>query len=93
MLRTCSAQDLALYKLVAARLIDLHDVQSVVSGMGAHLDAARMRSRGGRFAEIIEAGAALFHSRRHFENRAGFHRSAIIPTLHVSDRRRPPRSV
>ena len=31
-LRTCSAEDLLLYKLVAAHLIDLHDVQSVVEG-------------------------------------------------------------
>ena len=53
-LRTCSAEDLVLYKLVAARLIDLHDVQSVVSRMGARLDAARVRLWGGRFAEILE---------------------------------------
>ena len=42
-LRTCSAEDLVLYKLVAARLIDLHDMQSVVSRMGAGLDADRVR--------------------------------------------------
>jgi hypothetical protein len=53
-LRTCSAEDLVLYKLVAARLIDLHDVQSVVSRMGASLDASRVRLWGGRFAEILE---------------------------------------
>lgn len=53
-LRTCSAEDLVLYKLVAARLIDLHDVQSVVSRMGASLDVDRVRLWGGRFAEIIE---------------------------------------
>ncbi|HUE86188.1 MAG TPA: hypothetical protein VMO26_08925 [Vicinamibacterales bacterium] len=53
-LRTCSAEDLVLYKLVAARLIDLHDVQSVVSRMGASLDADRVRLWGGRFAEILE---------------------------------------
>jgi hypothetical protein len=52
-LRTCSAEDLVLYKLVAARLIDLHDVQSVVSRMGTRLDADRVRLWGGRFAEII----------------------------------------
>ena len=50
----CSAEDLVLYKLVAARLIDLHDVQSVVSRMGAGLDADRVRLWGGRFAEILE---------------------------------------
>lgn len=53
-LRTCSAEDLVLYKLVTARLIDLHDVQSVVSRLGAQLDAARVRLWGGRFAEIME---------------------------------------
>jgi len=53
-LRTCSAEDLVLYKLVAARLIDLHDVQSVVSRMGAGLDADGVRLWGGRFAEILE---------------------------------------
>lgn len=53
-LRTCSAEDLVLYKLVAARLIDLHDVQSVVSRMGARLDVDRVRLWGGRFAEILE---------------------------------------
>jgi hypothetical protein len=53
-LRTCSAEDLVLYKLVAARLIDLHDVQSVVSRIGARLDVDRVRLWGGRFAEILE---------------------------------------
>ena len=53
-LRTCSAEDLVLYKLVAARLIDRHDVQSDVSRMGARLDADRVRLWGGRFAEILE---------------------------------------
>ena len=53
-LRTCSAEDLVLYKLVAARLIDLHDVQSVVTRMGARLDAERVRLWGRRFAEILE---------------------------------------
>ena len=53
-LRTCSAEDLVLYKLVAGRLIDLHDVQSVVSRMGTSLDGDRVRLWGGRFAEILE---------------------------------------
>lgn len=53
-LRTCSAEDLVLYKLVAGRLIDLHDVQSIVSRMGTTLDAGRVRLWGGRFAEILE---------------------------------------
>jgi hypothetical protein len=53
-LRTCSAEDLVLYKLIAARLIDLHDVQSIVSRMGKALDVDRIRLWGGRFAEILE---------------------------------------
>lgn len=53
-LQTCSAEDLLIYKLVAARLIDLHDVQSVVSRMGTNLDVERVRLWGGRFAEILE---------------------------------------
>ena len=53
-LRTCSAEDLILYKLVAGRLIDLHDVQSIVTRMGQQLDAQRIRLWGGRFAEILE---------------------------------------
>ncbi len=53
-LRTCSAEDLMLYKLIAARLIDLHDVQSIVSRMGQQLDADRVRLWGGRFADILE---------------------------------------
>lgn len=53
-LRTCSAEDLILYKLVAGRLIDLHDVQSIVTRRGQQLDAARIRLWGGRFAEILE---------------------------------------
>jgi len=53
-IRTCSAEDLILYKLVAARLIDLHDVQSIVTRQGAKLDVERIRLWGGRFAEILE---------------------------------------
>ena len=53
-LRTCSAEDLVIYKLVAARLIDLHDVQSVVSRQGAALDVDRIRLWGRRFSEITE---------------------------------------
>lgn len=53
-LRTCSAEDLVLYKLVAARLIDLHDVQSVVSRQAGRLDPERVRLWGQRFAEILE---------------------------------------
>lgn len=53
-LRTCSAEDLVIYKLVAGRLIDLHDVQTVVDRRRTTLDVDRIRLWGGRFAEIIE---------------------------------------
>jgi hypothetical protein len=42
-LRTCSAEDLLIYKLVAARPIDIHDVQAVVTRLGATLDLERVR--------------------------------------------------
>lgn len=53
-LRTCSAEDLIVYKLVAARLIDLHDVQSIVTRQQNALDVDRIRLWGQRFAEITE---------------------------------------
>jgi hypothetical protein len=53
-LRTCSAEDLIVYKLVAARQIDLHDVQSIVTRQHAALDVDRVRLWGARFAEITE---------------------------------------
>ena len=53
-LRTCSAEDLVIYKLVAARLIDIHDVQTVVTRQGSMLDVHRVREWGGRFAELLE---------------------------------------
>ena len=53
-LRTCSAEDLVIYKLVAARLIDIHDVQTVVTRHGSTLDVHRVREWGGRFAELLE---------------------------------------
>lgn len=53
-LRTCSAEDLIVYKLVAARLIDLHDVQSIVTRQQDALDVDRVRVWGQRFAEITE---------------------------------------
>lgn len=53
-LRTCSAEDLVLYKLIAARPIDIHDVQMLVSRQGARLDAERIRTWGGQFADLLE---------------------------------------
>jgi Nucleotidyl transferase AbiEii toxin, Type IV TA system len=52
-LRTCSAEDLILYKLVAARPIDVHDVQMIVGRQAATLDAERVRSWGRQFAELL----------------------------------------
>ena len=40
-LNTCSAEDLIIYKLVAARPLDIHDVQPVVGRLGPALDVAR----------------------------------------------------
>ena len=53
-LRTCSAEDLVIYKLVAARLIDIHDVQTVVTRQGPSLDVQRVREWGALFAELLE---------------------------------------
>ena len=53
-MRTCSAEDLVLYKLIAARPIDVHDVQMVVSRQAARLDAERIRSWGRQFADLLE---------------------------------------
>ena len=53
-LRTCSAEDLLICKLVAARPIDIHDVQARSPRLGATLDLERVRLWGQRFAEIME---------------------------------------
>jgi hypothetical protein len=49
---TCSAEDLVIYKLVAARAQDLVDVTSVVRRQRHHLDIERIRYWGGQFAEL-----------------------------------------
>lgn len=49
---TCSAEDLVIYKLVAARPLDLVDVANIVYRQGRGLDAARIRRWGSIFAEI-----------------------------------------
>lgn len=51
---TCSAEDLVVYKLVAARPRDLVDMESVVLRQGARLDVARIRHWGRQFAELKE---------------------------------------
>ena len=51
---TCSAEDLAIYKLVAARGQDLVDVEGIVRRQGARLDVARIRHWGRLFADLKE---------------------------------------
>jgi hypothetical protein len=53
-LKTCSAEDLVIYKLVAARPQDLVDVTRVVQRQGRRLDAARIRYWGAQFADLKE---------------------------------------
>lgn len=53
-LETCSAEDLVIYKLVAARPQDLVDVTGVVRRQGARLDVDRIRQWGRQFAELKE---------------------------------------
>lgn len=51
---TCSAEDLVIYKLVAARPQDLVDVTGVVLRQGIRLDVDRIRRWGREFAELKE---------------------------------------
>jgi hypothetical protein len=51
---TCSAEDLVIYKLVAARPGDIQDVIGVVGRQAKRLDAARIRHWGVQFAELKE---------------------------------------
>ena len=53
-LRTCSAEDLVIYKMVAGRPQDLVDVTQIVARQGRKLDVARIRNWGRAFAEIKE---------------------------------------
>ena len=53
-LRTCSAEHLIVYKLVAARARDLADVEGVVRRQGTRLDVALIRRWGTMFAELKE---------------------------------------
>jgi len=54
-LRTCSAEDLIIYKLVAARPQDLVDVDRIVRRQGTRLDVDRIREWGRTFSELKEA--------------------------------------
>lgn len=53
-LRTCSAEDLMIYKLVAARPQDLADVDGIVRRQGSRLDVDRIREWGRTFSELKE---------------------------------------
>jgi hypothetical protein len=53
-LRTCLAEHLVVYKLVAARPQDLIDMQSIVRRQGKRLDVDCIRCWGREFAELKE---------------------------------------
>jgi hypothetical protein len=53
-LDTCSAEDLTIYKLVAARGQDLVDIIGIVERQREKLDLARIRHWGAQFAELKE---------------------------------------
>lgn len=53
-IRTCSAEDLLLHKLIAGRPRDLADVETIVARQGRRLDAARVRRLVAAFAEVKE---------------------------------------
>jgi hypothetical protein len=51
-LRTCPAEHLVIYKLVAGRIHDLSDVESIVRRQGRRLDVDRIRRWGREFAGL-----------------------------------------
>jgi len=53
-LRTCPAEHLVIYKLVAARTHDLSDMESIVRRQGHRLDVDRIRRWGREFADLKE---------------------------------------
>jgi predicted nucleotidyltransferase len=53
-LRTCSAEDLIVYKAVAGRPRDVGDIQTVVARQVRHLDVDRVRTWLRFFAEVKE---------------------------------------
>ena len=53
-LRTCSAEHLVVYKLVAARPQDLVDVDGIVRRQGRRLDLDLIRRWGREFADLKE---------------------------------------
>lgn len=52
--RTCSAEDLIVYKLVAARTRDLGDIEGIVRRQAGRLDVERIRRWGREFADLKE---------------------------------------
>jgi len=52
LLRTCHAEHLVIYTLVAARGQDLVDVEGVVRRQGSRLDVDRIRRWGRAFADL-----------------------------------------
>ena len=53
-LRTCPAEHLIVYKLVAARTHDIGDMESIVRRQVGHLDIESIRRWGREFAELKE---------------------------------------
>ncbi len=53
-IRTCSAEDLVIYKLVAGRPGDIQDVIGIVARQGRKLDVQRIRHWGAQFADLKE---------------------------------------
>ena len=54
MIRTCSAEDLLLHKLIAGRPRDLADIDTIVARQRRRLDVARVRTLVAVFAELKE---------------------------------------
>jgi hypothetical protein len=53
-LRTCPAEHLVIYKLVAGRAHDLGDIEGIIRRQGDRLDVERIRRWGREFAELKE---------------------------------------
>jgi hypothetical protein len=70
-LRTCSAEDLVIYKLVAARAGDLVDVSGIVHRQGRRLDLDRIRSWGRAFAEVKDDPGLLRPFEEAWRHRGG----------------------
>jgi hypothetical protein len=54
-LRICSAEDLLVYKLIAARPRDLADIEGIVRAQHSWLDIGRVRANTSELAEALEA--------------------------------------